>query len=165
MRHDVQHTVERPITIEGIGVHTGKPASVTIRPAGAGGGIKFIRSDLQPGISIPARYDSVCATDLCTVIGDGSGPSVSTVEHLMSALAALGVDNAIVEVDGVETPIMDGSSCGFVEAVEEAGLPELAARRRYIKVMKKVRVANGASYAELSPYAKGLRLDVEVDFD
>jgi UDP-3-O-[3-hydroxymyristoyl] N-acetylglucosamine deacetylase len=165
MRHDAQHTVERPVTIEGIGVHTGKPATVTICPAGAGVGIKFIRSDLKPGISIPARYDSVCATDLCTVIGDGAGPSISTVEHLMSALVALGVDNAIIEVDGAETPIMDGSSSVFVDAVEEVGLAELPARRRYVKVMKKVRVESGSSFAELAPYAKGLRLDVEVDFD
>ena len=136
MRHDVQHTVERPITVEGIGVHTGKPVSLTIRPAGAGVGIKFIRSDLEPGISIPARYDSVCATDLCTVIGEGAGPSISTVEHVMSALSALGVDNAIVEVDGGETPIMDGSSADFVDAVEEAGLAELPARRRFVKVLK-----------------------------
>jgi UDP-3-O-[3-hydroxymyristoyl] N-acetylglucosamine deacetylase len=165
MRYDVQHTVERPITIEGIGVHTGKPATLTIRPAGAGVGIKFIRSDLEPGISIPARYDSVCATDLCTVIGEGSGASISTVEHLMSALAGLGIDNAIIEVDGAETPIMDGSSSFFVDAVEEAGLAELPARRRFIKVLKKVRVEGGSSFAELSPCAKGLRLDVEVDFD
>ena len=165
MRHDVQHTVERPITVEGIGVHTGKPVSLTIRPAGAGVGIKFIRSDLEPGISIPARYDSVCATDLCTVIGEGAGPSISTVEHVMSALSALGVDNAIVEVDGSETPIMDGSSADFVDAVEEAGLAELPARRRFVKVLKKVRVESSSGYAELSPYAKGLRLDVEVDFE
>jgi len=165
MRHDVQHTVERPITVEGIGVHTGKPVSLTIRPAGAGVGIKFIRSDLEPGISIPARYDSVCATDLCTVIGEGAGSSISTVEHVMSALSALGVDNAIVEVDGGETPIMDGSSADFVDAVEEAGLAELPARRRFVKVLKKVRVESSSGYAELSPYAKGLRLDVEVDFE
>ena len=76
MRHDAQHTVERPVTVEGIGVHTGKPVTLTIRPAGAGVGIKFILSDLKPGISILARYDSVCANDLCTVIGDGSERSV-----------------------------------------------------------------------------------------
>ncbi|MBV8447923.1 MAG: UDP-3-O-acyl-N-acetylglucosamine deacetylase [Hyphomicrobiales bacterium] len=165
MRHDAQHTVERPVTVEGIGVHTGKPVTLTIRPAGAGVGIKFIRSDLKPGISIPARYDAVCATDLCTVIGDGSGASISTVEHLLSALAAFGVDNAIVEVDGPETPIMDGSSSSFVDAIEEAGLLELPARRRYIKVLRKVRIENGSSFAELSPNTKGLKLDVEVDFE
>jgi UDP-3-O-[3-hydroxymyristoyl] N-acetylglucosamine deacetylase len=165
MRHDAQHTVERPVTIEGIGVHTGKSATVTIRPAGAGVGIKFIRSDLKPGISIPARYDSVCATDLCTVIGDRSGASISTVEHLLSALAAFGIDNAIVEVDGPEMPIMDGSAAAFVDAVEEAGLLELPARRRYIKVLRKVRVENGSSFAELSPNSKGLKVDVEVDFE
>src|SRR5665213_4586164 len=110
MRHEVQHTVERPVTVEGVGVHTGLPASVTIRPAGVGVGIKFIRSDIEPGVSIPAYHRSVCATDLCTVIGDAAGASVSTVEHLLSALQGLGVDNAIVEVDGAEVPIMDGSS-------------------------------------------------------
>jgi UDP-3-O-[3-hydroxymyristoyl] N-acetylglucosamine deacetylase len=165
MRYEVQHTVERPITIQGFGVHSGRSASVTILPAGAGVGIKFIRSDLEPGISIPARYDSVCATDLCTVIGDGSGASVATIEHLMSALAALGVDNAIVEVDGAETPIMDGSSSLFVEAIEEAGITPLPARRRFIKILKKVRVENGPAFAELVPFAKGLRLDIEVDFE
>jgi UDP-3-O-[3-hydroxymyristoyl] N-acetylglucosamine deacetylase len=165
MRHDAQHTVERPITVEGIGVHTGKPATITIRPAGAGVGIKFVRSDLKPGISIPAHFRSVCATDLCTVIGDRSGPSISTVEHLMSALAALGIDNAIVEVDGPEAPIMDGSSSSFVDAIEEVGLAELPARRRFVKVLKKVRVESGFSFAELSPNGNGLKLDIEVDFD
>jgi len=165
MRHEVQHTVERPVTVEGFGVHTGKPASITILPAGAGVGIKFIRSDLEPGISIPALYDSVCATDLCTVIGDGSGASVSTIEHLMSALSALGIDNAIIEVDGAETPIMDGSSALFVEAIEEAGIAALPARRRFIKVLKKVRVESGPAFAELAPCANGLRLDIEVDFE
>src|SRR6202011_3700251 len=138
------------------GVHTGKPATITIRPAGAGVGIKFIRSDLQPGISIPARYDSVCATDLCTAIGDASGAHVSTIEHLMSALAGLGGDNAVVEGGGAGTAIMDGSSSVFVDAVEEAGLAELPAPRRFVKVLKKVRVENGPSFAELSPCAKGL---------
>jgi UDP-3-O-[3-hydroxymyristoyl] N-acetylglucosamine deacetylase len=165
MRYEAQRTVERPITIEGIGVHTGKPATVTIKPAGAGVGIKFIRSDLEPGISIPARYDSVCATDLCTAVGESSGANISTIEHLMSALAGLGVDNAIVEVDGAEMPIMDGSSSVFVEAVEEAGLAELPAPRRFIKVLKKVRVENGAAFAELSPCSKGFKLDIEVHFE
>jgi UDP-3-O-[3-hydroxymyristoyl] N-acetylglucosamine deacetylase len=165
MRYEVQHTVERPITVEGIGVHTGKPATVTIRPAGAGVGVKFIRSDLEPGISIPARFDSVCATDLCTAIGDASGANISTIEHLMSALAGLGVDNAIVEVDGAEMPIMDGSSSVFVDAVEEAGLAELPAPRRFVKVLKKVRVESGPAFAELSPCAKGLKLDIEVHFE
>jgi UDP-3-O-[3-hydroxymyristoyl] N-acetylglucosamine deacetylase len=164
MRYEAQHTVERPITIEGIGVHTGKPATVTIKPAGAGVGIKFIRSDLEPGISIPARYDSVCATDLCTAVGS-AGANISTVEHLMSALAGLGVDNAIIEVDGAEMPIMDGSSSVFVEAVEEAGLAELPAPRRFIKILKKVRVENGPAFAELSPSSKGLKLDIEVHFE
>lgn len=166
MRYEAQHTVGRPITIEGIGVHTGKPATVTIKPAGAGVGVKFIRSDLEPGISIPARFDSVCATDLCTVVGDSSGANISTVEHLMSALAGLGVDNAIIEVDGPEMPIMDGSSSTFVEAVEEAGLTKLAAARRFIKILKKVRVDNGPAFAELSPSSsRGLKLDIEVHFD
>jgi UDP-3-O-[3-hydroxymyristoyl] N-acetylglucosamine deacetylase len=166
MRHEVQHTVERPVTIEGVGVHTGAPVSATIRPAGAGVGIKFIRGDIEPGVSIPANHGSVCATDLCTMIGDGTGASVSTVEHLLSALRGLGVDNAIVEIDGAEVPIMDGSARPFVEAVEEAGLAALPARRRFIKVLKTVRVESGAAFAELSPRAGGrLSLDVEVDFD
>ena len=113
MRYDAQHTVERPVTVEGIGVHTGKSATATIRPAGAGVGIKFIRSDLNPGISVPAHYDSVCATDLCTVIGDGSGASISTVEHLLSALAAFG---AYLDPDslnfGLGTSPPDGAQSG-----------------------------------------------------
>jgi UDP-3-O-[3-hydroxymyristoyl] N-acetylglucosamine deacetylase len=129
-------------------------------------GVKFIRADVEPGVSIPADYRSVCATDLCTVIGDGAGASVSTVEHLLSALRGLGVDNAIVEVDGAELPILDGSSAVFVDALDEAGLVALPARRRFIKVLKTVRVESGAAYAELAPGGGGsLALDVEVDFD
>jgi UDP-3-O-[3-hydroxymyristoyl] N-acetylglucosamine deacetylase len=113
---------------------------------------------------IRARREAVGATELCTVIGEPSGASVSTIEHLMAALWGMGVDNALVEIDGPEVPIMDGSSAVFVDAIDQVGLDELAATRKYVKVLKTVRFEHGRSWAELTPRAAGFGLDVEIDF-
>jgi UDP-3-O-[3-hydroxymyristoyl] N-acetylglucosamine deacetylase len=98
-------------------------------------------------------------------LGDGSGPGISTIEHIMATLCGLGVDNAVVELDGPEAPIMDGSAARFVEAVDQAGIVTLAAPRRFTKVLKPVRVIKDASFGELRPYEHGFRVDVEIDFD
>ena len=103
-------------------------------------------------------------TELCTVIGDASEGSISTIEHLMSAFSGLGVDNVLVEIDGPEVPIMDGSAIRFVEAIDEAGIRELSAPRRYLKILKPVRYEKGRAFSELRPAADGFRLDVEIDF-
>jgi UDP-3-O-[3-hydroxymyristoyl] N-acetylglucosamine deacetylase len=113
---------------------------------------------------IPARREAVGATELCTVIAEPTGASVSTIEHLMAALTGMGVDNCLVEIDGPEVPIMDGSSALFVDAIDQVGVDELASNRRVIKVLKPVRFSHGNSWAELAPRASGFGLDVEIDF-
>lgn len=162
----MQTTLAREITLKGVGVHGGVEASLTLKPAAANTGVVFIRSfpDQAPRKAAVSRK-SVQATDLATVLGDRSGMLVSTVEHVLSAFCGLGVDNAQVEIDGPEVPILDGSAAGFVKAVDEAGVTELrGSRRKFLKVLKPIRVENGASFGELLPYDAGFRLEVEIDF-
>ena len=109
--------------------------------------------------------DAVTATEFATVLGDASGPLVSTAEHVLAALAGLGVDNAVVEIDGPEAPIMDGSAAPFVAAIDQVGLETLEQPRRYIKVLKPVRVALGDAYGEIRPNPRGFRIEAEVEFD
>ena len=162
-----QTTLQEPVTVAGIGVHCGSPATVTLHPAEADAGIVFLRcgSDGQPDREFSALFSSVTATEFATVIGDHSGPAVSTTEHILAALHGLGVDNAVVEVDGPEVPIMDGSAAPFAAAIDQAGIVALPAARRYIQVLKPVRVAKGDSYGELRPYLRGLRIETEIEFD
>ncbi len=162
-----QTTLGGSISIAGIGVHSGAPARITLFPAPAGTGIQFRRTNLPGGQAraLRAHVDLVTQTDLCTVIGNRDEASVSTIEHLMAAMRGLGIDNAVVSIDGPEMPIMDGSSQAFVEAIDAIGVTSLATPRSYIKVLKPVRVEHGRAWAELSPYRKGFRLEVEIDFD
>ncbi|WP_284177969.1 UDP-3-O-acyl-N-acetylglucosamine deacetylase [Rhabdaerophilum sp. SD176] len=162
-----QTTLADQVVIEGIGVHQGRPARVVLHPAEAGSGITFLRTQLANGRErlIEARSHAVRDTQLCTVIGDDTGATVATIEHLMAALAGLGIDNVLVEVDGPEMPILDGSSRLFVEAIDQVGLRTLSAPRKVVKVLKPVRVEHGQSVVELLPRAEGFRLDVEIAFD
>ncbi len=166
MKTGKQTTLGARATVSGIGVHSGRPVTLTFNPADAGTGIVFVRSgvDGQPDREFRAHARSVAATELATVLGDASGPGVSTIEHVMASLCGLGIDNAIVEVDGPETPIMDGSAAPFVDAIDQAGVVTLSASRRYIKVLKPVRVTKGESYGEFMPYERGFRVDIAVDF-
>ena len=111
-----------------------------------------------------ALVSEVGATDLCTLLGDPAGLHVATVEHLMAALFGLGIDNLIIEIDGAEVPILDGSAAQFVEAIDQVGIETLDVKRRYIRVLKPVRIESGASWAEFRPYA-GTRFEVEIDFE
>ncbi len=162
-----QTTLADQVVIEGIGVHQGRPARVVLHPAEAGSGITFLRTNLPNGRErlIEARSHAVRDTQLCTVIGDETGATIATIEHLMAALAGLGVDNVLIEVDGPEMPILDGSSRLFVEAIDQVGLRTLSASRRVVKVLKPVRVEHGQSVVELLPRSEGFRLDVEIAFD
>lgn len=138
---------------------------MTLLPAEADTGIIFSVSDEKGDlVDLPANLRSVGATDLCTVLGKLNGPHAATIEHLMAALRALNVDNVIVELDGNEVPVMDGSSVVFVDAIKSVGLVSLAAARCYIRVNKPVRVDMGASWGEFVPY-EGTRFEVEIDFD
>lgn len=157
-----QTTVGTRASITGVGVHSGKPATLTLSPAPAGTGIVFLRTDLDPEAEIAARHDRVVATELCTVIG-ARGASVSTIEHVMAALTAAGVDNAIVEVDGPEVPIVDGCSEAFLDLIDEAGIVPLRAARRAVRILHPVRVESGDAFVEFLPFA-GTRYEVTIDF-
>ncbi len=159
-----QNTLRRSATVSGIGVHSGRPASLTIHPAEAGSGICFQRMSGDDGHDpVRAHYTNVSTTDFCTVVGL-NGSSVATIEHLMATLRALDVDNAMIEIDGPEVPVMDGSAGAFLEALDEAGIAALDAPRRHIRVLRPVAVQFGAARAEFLPY-DGMRIEVEIAFD
>jgi len=167
MKYGYQTTLADRVEISGLGVHSAAPARIVIHPADSDSGIVFLRTGLAGGRErlIEAKWSNVTQTSLCTVIGDATGASVATIEHLMAALAGLNVDNAMIEIDGPETPIMDGSAAQFVDAIDSIGLVTQARRRRYIKIVKPVRVEQGRSRAELRPASSGFQVDVEIDFD
>ncbi|HLC09406.1 MAG TPA: UDP-3-O-acyl-N-acetylglucosamine deacetylase [Methyloceanibacter sp.] len=160
-----QTTLASEIALTGTGVHSGAPVSIILYPADGDTGLRFLLSNGDnEGIEIAADRRWVTGVTLCTVIGDGNGASIATVEHLLAALRGLGVDNALIEIDSPEVPIMDGSSARFVEAIDEVGLVELEAPRRFLKVLKSIVVEENGAYGELSPY-NGFHLDVEIEFD
>ena len=152
------------MALSGTGVHSGKPVSVHFNPADADTGIVFHLVANGEVTEIPAVYSSVGSTDLSTVLGDLNGAYVATVEHLMATLLGLGIDNVAIEIDGNEVPILDGSAALFVDAFDQVGIERLAARRRYIRVVKPVRIDAGGSWAEFRPY-DGTRFEVEIDFE
>ena len=166
MKRSNQTTLNGCASLTGIGVHSNAPVHLVLHPAEANSGIVFHRTGLKGRDDrlISADWSNVSMTELCTVIGDPSKATISTVEHLLAAFSGLGVDNAIVEIDGPEVPIMDGSAAQFVQAIDQVGVTELAAPRRYLRIRKPVRVENGRAFAELRPAASGFRLEVEIDF-
>ncbi len=161
-----QTTLRRRACISGAGVHSNAPVKLTLHPAEADHGIVFLRTGLPGGENrvIEAIWSQVTMTELCTVIGDSSEGSVATIEHLMSALSGLGVDNVLLEIDGPEVPIMDGSALRFVEAIDEVGIVEISAQRRFLKILKPVRIDMGSGFSELRPAPSGFHLNVEIDF-
>lgn len=146
----------------GRGLHSGAPAALSILPANSNTGIVFVRRGAKGGVAVAPG--AVRNTDFATVIGDGNGTKISTVEHLLAALAGLNLDNAFIEVDADEVPAFDGSAAAFVEAIDAVGIEKQQAARRYIKVLKTVRVDDGRCTGELSPYDAGLRIEIEIDF-
>lgn len=157
-----QRTLSEPVTCQGVGVHSGAVVNLTLRPAPADHGIVFVRTDLPRPVAIPALADFVVDTSMATTLGR-DGVKVGTVEHLLSALAALGVDNVRVELDGPEVPVMDGSAAAFVEMVARAGLRELEAPRGYLVIKKPVSVVDGDKEASLTP-ARHFRISCTIDF-
>jgi UDP-3-O-[3-hydroxymyristoyl] N-acetylglucosamine deacetylase len=162
--HDYQTTLKSRATLAGIGVHSGKSVTVHFLPADADTGIVFQLSNGSEGRELRALVSEVGATDFCTMLGDPSGEHIATVEHLMAALFGLGIDNLVIEIDSHEVPILDGSAALFVEAMDQAGIETLPVKRRYIRVVKPVRIENGASWAEFRPYG-GTRFEIEIDFE
>ena len=165
MKFGRQTTLRAQATVTGIGVHSGSPVSLTIGPASIDAGFVFVRTGIGGrDREIRATADSVVATDFATVLGDRESPLVSTAEHVLAALRGMGVDNATIEIDGPEVPIMDGSAAAFVAAIDQAGIVAQSAPRRFIQVLKTVKVAMGQCFGELRPYASGFRAEVEIDF-
>ena len=147
-----QTTLGREIELNGIGVHSGAPVSMVLHPAEPDTGYRFLITKRGRIVAdIPAHVDHVKNLTLCTVLGDESGVTVSTVEHLLAALRGLSIDNCYIELDSREVPIMDGSSAAFVGAVDGVGIRELLKPRRFIKVLKPVRAEDGACWGELRP--------------
>ena len=159
-----QTTIGREIRLKGTGVHSGAPVSLVLHPATADTGVRFLTSKRGKIVAdIPAHVDHVKNLTLCTVLGDDRGATVSTVEHLLSALRGLCVDNCYVEIDSKEVPIMDGSAAAFVTAIDSVGIKELSTPRKFIKILKPIRVEDGDSWGEIVPHS-GFKLDVEIDF-
>jgi UDP-3-O-[3-hydroxymyristoyl] N-acetylglucosamine deacetylase len=165
MKFSRQTTLRSQATVTGVGVHSGLPVNLTLGPAPIDAGFIFVRTGLDGSDrEVQAVAESVIATELATVLGDRDGPLVSTSEHVLAALRGMGVDNATIEVDGPEVPIMDGSAAAFVAAIDQAGIVTQSAARRFIQVLKPVQVAIGDSFGELRPHAGGFRVEVEIDF-
>ena len=165
MKGAKQTTLRDQTALAGIGVHSGRPVTLTLHPADDDAGIVFQRVAADGSIEREIRADvrAVTATEFATVLGDAKGPLCSTAEHLLAALRGLNVDNVVVEIDGPEVPIMDGSAAPFVDAIDQAGLTTRALPRRYIEVVKPVRVSKGEAFGELRPYEHGFRVEAEID--
>ncbi|MGY8525806.1 UDP-3-O-acyl-N-acetylglucosamine deacetylase [Paracidovorax citrulli] len=157
-----QRTIKSLVKTVGIGLHSGRKVTLTLRPAPAGNGIVFTRVDLPEPVEIPAAAGAIGDTRLASVL-QKSGARVSTVEHLMSACAGLGIDNLYVDVDAEEIPIMDGSSASFVFLLQSAGIEEQPAAKKFIRVRKPVEVRDGDKVARLEPYF-GFKLAFTIDF-
>lgn len=158
-----QRTLKESIRATGIGLHGGEKVYMTLRPAPTNAGITFRRVDLDSPVAISATALNVTQTTLGTTLGHDNA-KVATVEHLLSAMAALGIDNAYVDLTAAEVPIMDGSAAPFIFLLQSAGVEEQSANKRFIRIRKPVKVTDGDKWAQLTPY-DGFRIHFEIDFD
>lgn len=159
-----QTTIAGKISCSGVALHSGEKVNMKLYPAEAGTGIQFVRLDVEDEKSvIPATYDNVTTTMLGTTIANEHGTSVSTIEHIMAALWGLGIDNVIIALDGVEVPIMDGSSEPFVFLLECVGIKKLSTKRNIIEILNTVTVRDGDSVSSISPF-DGFKLDIAIDY-
>jgi UDP-3-O-[3-hydroxymyristoyl] N-acetylglucosamine deacetylase len=163
MNFERQTTLKNRVFASGVGIHSNAAATIVLNPAEADTGIVFRRT-CRGSAPISALWSRVTLTELGTTIGDGAQGAVATVEHLLATFLGLGIDNVLVEIDGPEVPIMDGSAADFVDMIDEAGIETLAAPRRCIKILKPVRVSFDSAFCEFRPCGSGLRLDVDIDF-
>ena len=159
-----QRTLKEIVKTTGVGLHSGRKVTLTLRPAATNTGVIYRRTDLEPAVDFPADANSVRDTMLCTALVNDEGVRISTVEHLNAALAGMGIDNIIIEVDAPEIPIMEGSGSPFEYLLQSAGIEVQDAAKRFIRIKKPVRVEDGDKWAELVPY-DGFRLDFEIEFE
>lgn len=164
MKNAYQQTLREKITIEGVGLHSGKMIRMDLIPASAGHGVAFVRTDFEGSQEIPALWDRVVDTRLCTVIANQDGASVGTIEHVMSALRGCGIDNVRIEINGAEVPIMDGSAMPFVEAIEKVGIVSLNAPKLAIRVLKHVSVSYDGKCVTLTPADESV-FSGEIEFN
>ena len=157
-----QRTPKKVIQAVGVGLHSGQKVLLSLRPAPIDTGIVFRRTDLSPAVEIPARYNYVGDTQLCTAL-QKNDVKIATVEHLLSALAGLGIDNAYIDVNAAELPIMDGSAAPFVFLIQSAGVREQNAPKRFIRILKPICINNGDKYAQFMPY-NGYKINFTIDF-
>ena len=157
-----QKTINNTIKLHGIGLHNGINVNLTVKPASENFGIKFCRTDVDKQNLIVANYQNVVEPILCTKIKNKNGITVSTVEHLMAAFFGEGIDNALVEIDASEIPILDGSASEFVDAIRSVGIKEQKELRKFIKVLKKVEVQEGKKYISIEPIENDLIVDFEI---
>ena len=163
MSQDFQKTLQTNILLEGVGLHNGIKVNLCLKPAEVDTGIIFKRIDVDDDKSIiEANYKNVNAPILCTKIKNSHGISVSTIEHLMAAFYGEGIDNAVVEIDASEVPIMDGSAFDFVEAIRSFGIKKQKSLKKYIKVLKKYELKEGLKHISIEPLEKDLIIDFEV---
>ena len=160
-----QKTIRENIELKGIGLHSGVQVSLIIKPSKVNTGIRFKRVDLKENNIIKADFKNVVDPVLCTKLENTNGASISTVEHLMAAFYGEGIDNALVEVDAPEIPIMDGSSVDFVEAIRSVGVEDQTEPKKFIKVLKKVEVKDGQKYISIEPLEQDLIIDFEIIFN
>ena len=160
-----QNTINAPIEVKGITLHKGKIANLKILPSSPNTGITFKRVDLKNDNIINATFQNVSDATLCTTISNSNGVSVSTIEHLMAALYGKNIDNAIIEIDTDEVPILDGSSKNFVDAIDKVGLKSSESSIKIIKVLRKVEVVDGTKKISIEPSNTTLEIDFEIDFN
>lgn len=160
----MQNTLKSEVVFHGTGLHSGKPVRMAVKPASADYGIWFRRTDILRGDNlIPARWDAVVPSRLCTLVANAAGNSVSTIEHVMAALAGCGIHNALIEIDGPEVPILDGSAAGFVTGFLNRGLRQQSAAVRAIRVLRSVEVREGDAVARFDP-SDMLEIDFQIEF-
>ena len=159
-----QRTLAKSVSSIGVGLHKGEKVTLTLRPAPDNTGIVFRRVDLNPAVDFKIRPELVGDTVMCTCLIDDNGIRLSTTEHLMAAIAGLGIDNLLIEVDAAEIPIMDGSANPFVYLLLEAGVVEQKHAKKFIRIKKPVRVEDGDKWAEFRPH-HGFRIDFEISFN
>ena len=162
MSQNNQKTINDTIKFQGVGLHNGINVNLTVKPASENFGIKFCRTDVSKKNLIEANYQNVVEPVLCTKIKNNEGTTVSTVEHLMAAFFGEGIDNALVEIDSSEVPILDGSASEFVDAIRSVGLKEQKELRKFIKVLQKVEVKEGSKYISIEPLDNDLIVDFEI---
>lgn len=163
-KQTMQTTLKSSLSFSGVGVHSGKAATVTLKPAPVDHGLVFAVKTARGFDIIPAQFSRVSTVKNATALGGDKGTSLCTVEHVLAALAGLGIDNCRIEVIGGEIPVLDGSSAIFVDAIRRSGISQQSRSKNFLKILKRIEVSNGASFASLEPFNAAFHIDVEIDF-